>query len=213
MAERNVKRKTREQISKKRTPSLGYYIIVTDTKQTEANYIIGLRNSLPEDLRDRIVIVVQKTETENLVQEAENQCSLHPQYAQPWIVFDRDDVNCFDDIIQQAQNCGINVGWSNPCIEIWFSAYFGKLPTCINSVDCCKSFSQIYKKKTGRIYDKADKDIYKFLCKYGDEQKAIKTADARMNEHIKNGYTNPSKINPGTTVQHLVKEIRDKVQL
>lgn len=213
MAERDGKRRTREQISKKRTPSLGYYIIVTDTKQTEGNYINGLRNSLPDDLRDRIVIVVQKTETENLVQEAENQCSLHPQYAQPWIIFDRDEVKDFDSIIQLAHKSGIRVGWSNPCIEIWFSAYFGNLPSYNDSVACCKGFSQTYKSKTGRTYSKSDKNIYKYLCEYGDEQKAIEITNTRMNEHTKNGYTKPSKTNPGTTVQHLIEEIRDKVKI
>ena len=37
--ERTGKRKTREQISRQRTPELGSYFIVTDTKETEQNYI------------------------------------------------------------------------------------------------------------------------------------------------------------------------------
>lgn len=32
MPDRNGKRKTREQLSKRRVPELGYYFIVTDTK-------------------------------------------------------------------------------------------------------------------------------------------------------------------------------------
>ena len=39
--ERTGKRKTREQISRKRPPELGYYFIVTDTKEAEQNYIYG----------------------------------------------------------------------------------------------------------------------------------------------------------------------------
>ena len=38
--ERNGKRKTRDQLSKQRIPELGYYFIVTDTKETEQNYML-----------------------------------------------------------------------------------------------------------------------------------------------------------------------------
>ena len=41
-AERTGKRKTREQISKQRTPELGYYFIVTDTKETEQRELFEL---------------------------------------------------------------------------------------------------------------------------------------------------------------------------
>jgi len=51
--ERIGKRKTREQISKQRTSELGYYFIVTDTKETEQNYMYGLRDSIPKDLQGK----------------------------------------------------------------------------------------------------------------------------------------------------------------
>ncbi len=41
-ANRIGNRKSREQVLKRRTPSLGYYIIVTDTKETEQSYMHGL---------------------------------------------------------------------------------------------------------------------------------------------------------------------------
>ena len=53
--DRNGKRRGRE-YSKRRVPDLGYYFVVTDTKATEENYLIGLRDSLPERLQGRIVI-------------------------------------------------------------------------------------------------------------------------------------------------------------
>ncbi len=46
MAERNGRRKAREQLSKRRVPELGYYFIVTYTKETEQNYMLGLRDSM-----------------------------------------------------------------------------------------------------------------------------------------------------------------------
>ena len=45
--ERNGNRKIRGQLFKQRIPKLGYYFILTDTKETELNFIFGLRNSIP----------------------------------------------------------------------------------------------------------------------------------------------------------------------
>lgn len=42
-------------------PKLGYYFIVTDTEETEKNYLIGLRDSIPDEFRGRIVIKVVST--------------------------------------------------------------------------------------------------------------------------------------------------------
>ena len=50
------------------------------------------------------------------------------QYRIPWIVFDRDQVIEFDQIIAEAEKKDIQVGWSNPCFEIWMYAYFGAMP-------------------------------------------------------------------------------------
>ena len=33
---------------KRRVPELGYYFIVTDTEETEQNYMYGLRDSIPK---------------------------------------------------------------------------------------------------------------------------------------------------------------------
>ena len=89
--ERNGNRKTREQLSKRRIPKLGYYFIVTDTKETEQNYMHGLRDSIPQELRGNLVIKVIKTKTKNLVEEALNLASLNPQYGEIWIIFDKSD--------------------------------------------------------------------------------------------------------------------------
>lgn len=87
---RTGKRKTRDQISKQRIPELGYYFIVTDTKETEQNYMYGLRDSIPQELQGKLVIKVIKTKTQKLVEEALNLASINPQFGEIWIVFDRD---------------------------------------------------------------------------------------------------------------------------
>ena len=209
--ERNGIRKTREELRKRRTPSLGYYLIVTDTKETERNYLYGLRDSIPEKLQGKLVIKVSKTKTSRLVEEAMELASLNPQYGEPWIVFDRDEVNDFDGIVKDAKEHGINVGWSNPCIEIWFQAYFGSMPNYSGSVKCCEEFSRKFTATTSTIYKKSDDDIYDKLCVYGDEKQAIKVAKEKFAEHRSNGKCKPSEMQPATTLYMLVEEIKNKI--
>lgn len=212
MAVRNGKRKTREQLSKRRIPELGYYFIVTDTKETEQNYMNGLRDSIPKELQGKLVIKVCKAKTIELVDEALSMASLQPQYGEPWIVFDRDQVKGFDQIISLAKENGINVGWSNPCIEIWFSTYFGAMPTYQDSVSCCCGFEDTYQQITGQEYRKSDPAIYSKLCCFGNEKQAFTIAELKFEEHLRNGTAKPSDMCPATTVHSLVEEIKNKIE-
>lgn len=207
--ERNGVRKSRQSFSK-RTPDLGYYFIATDTTETEKNYLNGLKESLPKELQNRIVIKVSTdNKTEKLVSVCE-EADIDPQYRQCWIVFDCDLVVDFDKIIKDALSKDIKVGWSNPCIEIWFDAYFGKMPTEQDSTACWKGFADLYKKQTGQEYEKSNQQIYAMLNKVGDEVGAIKRAESRLQAHLRDGKTKPSQMCPGTTLHHLVDEIRKK---
>lgn len=198
--------------TRQRVPDLGYYYIVTDAKETERNYMDGLRDSLPVTVRDRIVITVRQTDIANMVTEAMNAAAMQPQYAEPWIVFDRDQVQNFDNIIKQAKSKGINVGWSNPCIEIWFHAYFGSMPVCDGSVKCVSILESEYKKQTKKKYKKNNTNIYAELCKFGDEQRAIAIAKAKLEEHSRDCKLKESEMNPVTGLHVLVDEIRGKVK-
>ena len=149
--ERNGARKRRDSFPK-RVPDLGYYFIVTDTKETERNYLYGLRDALPAQLQGRMVIKVSSAKTGELVKTCE-QSSVDPQYRQCWIVFDRDKVAAFDAIIQDAM-----------------------------------------------------------LNRFGNESEAIQIAEKRLETHWAGGETRPSQMCPGTTLHHLVDEIRQKVR-
>lgn len=209
--ERNGSRKIRRQLFKQRIPKLGYYFIVTDTKETEQNYMFGLRNSIPPELQGKLVIKVVKTKTKNLVEEALNLASLNPQYGEIWIIFDRDQVQNFDEIISEAITKGINIGWTNPCIEEWFSTYFGAMPTYANSVSCCNGFEQIFERNAHQKYVKSDLAIYEKLNRFGNEEKAIRIATQKMHDHRIQGKYKPSEQIPGTTVHLLVDEIKSKI--
>ena len=206
--ERNGNRKTRGQLAKRRVPELGYYFIVTDTKETEQNYMYGLRDAIPKDLQGKLVIKVIKTK--NLVEEAINLASLNPQYGETWIIFDRDQVQNFDEIIHHAEDKGVNVGWTNPCIEVWFNAYFGVMPAYQDSVSCCDGFEKAFKQASGQKYIKSDSAIYEKLNRFGNEEKAIQLAQQKLEEHKINCNNKPSKMCPCTTIHYLVKEIKSK---
>lgn len=188
---------------------LGNYLIVTDTKETEKNYFEGLRESLSEHAKKNIVIKVLNTKTEDLIQKAKEFSSKEPQYNQIWIVFDRDQVVKFDSIIEEAKKSEMKVAWSNPCFEIWLSAYFGLMPNIVSSIECCESFKKTFKKYTGKEYAKNLKSLYDILLKNGDEIRAIELASNKLKQAQEK--TNlPSKQFPATIVHKLVKEIKEK---
>ena len=139
---RTGQRQSRSERTNRRKPELGYYLIVTDTEGTERVYFNGLRDSIKPIIGDKLIIKVVKTKNRNLIKEAKDFLSELQQYAEPWIVFDRDKVKNFDSIIENATNSNIGVAWSNPCIEIWFNSYFGKMPNYQDSTICCRELDR-----------------------------------------------------------------------
>jgi len=205
------KRKDRNDRYATREPILGYYLIVTDTEETEKNYFEGLKKSIPPEMRDRIVIKVEKAKTTyNLVERTIELCSAQAQQRIPWIVFDRDQVKDFDGIIREAERNDIHAGWSNPCFEIWMFAYFGEMPNISDSVTCCSRFADRFEKATGQPYHKNDEDVYRKIVQYGDFDTAFRLAERSLARALKEGKK-PSEAYPACTVHYLVKEITDKV--
>lgn len=175
-------RKSREQRKQFKVPELGYYLIATDTEATERCYFTGLHQALPEDVRNKLVIKVVETKTRTMIDKCLELTAYDAQYRIPWIVFDRDQVQGFDEIIAEAVSKGIQVGWSNPCFEIWMYAYFGAMPAIQDSWTCCSDFGRVYETKTGQKYSKADEQMYGKLCKFGDEEKAIQIAQQKLEQ-------------------------------
>lgn len=136
--------------------------------------------------------------------------SKQPQYLQVWIVVDRDEVKDFDKTMKEFESNNMDVGWSNPCFEIWLHAYFGLMPYYNSSADCCSGFAKEYKKFTKKCYLKNNSEIYKKLIIYGNEEEAIRIACTRLEQTQKN-ECKPSKMNSTTTVYKLVEEIRKKI--
>ena len=211
--DRTGNRKTRDQRKQFKTPELGYYLIVTDTEATERCFFTGLHQAMPKDVRNKLVIKVIETKTRTMIDKCMELMAYDAQYRITWIVFDKDQVQGFDDIIAEAVNKGIHVGWSNPCFEIWMYAYFGSMQAIQDSWTCCSDFGRVYENKTGQKYSKADEQMYGKLSKAGDEEKAIQIAQYKLEQCIREGKTKPSEMCPCTTVHELVGEINGKVSL
>lgn len=190
---------------------LGNYYIVTDAEKTEKLYFEGLKHSIPEKHKGHITIKVENTETKRLIALCEEQRALLANYCEPWIVFDRDRVVNFDEIIESAYNCGIHVGWSNPCFEIWMLAYFTTMPVITDSKQCCKTFSLEYEKRVRKEYCKNERKIYKILNDKGNEENAIISAEKRHKQYLKEEYK-PSEMFGCTTVHLLVKKIKQALE-
>ena len=211
--DRTGNRKTRDHRKQFKVPELGYYLIVTDTEATERCFFTGLHQALPEDVRNKLVIKVVETKTRTMIDKCLELTAYDAQYRIPWIVFDRDQVQGFDEIIKEAEDKGILVGWSNPCFEIWMYAYFGSMPAIQDSRNCCSDFGRVYESKTGQKYSKADEQMYGKIYKVGDEEKAIQIAQQKLEKCKREGKTMPSEMCPCTTVHELVGEIKRRVNL
>lgn len=209
--ERTGNRKPREQRRNIKRPELGYYLIVTDTEGTEKCYFDGLYESLPKDIQNKLVICVVETKTHKLIDKCLELTAYEAQYRIPWIILDKDQVKNFDEIIKEAKKKGIEVGWSNPCFEIWMYAYFGSMPVIHESWKCCSKFGTLYERKIGQKYSKTDESMYDKIYKNGDEEKAIKIAKQKYEQCIREGKTIPSQMFPCTTVHELVEEIKGRV--
>lgn len=194
-----------------RSLELGYYLIATDASETEVLYLTGFKNSLPTEVKDRLEIrILSGVRLDQLVKSVLQHQSYDPQIRKNWIVFDKDQVGNFNSIIEKAKQSGINVGWSNICIEVWLMCYFENMQYFHDSIRCCQYFRELFHRKTGIEYRKNDPCIYHHLARYGDENKAIKRAETRYKQHLREAEEpdNPSSLNPCTTIFELIKEIR-----
>lgn len=85
------------------------------------------------------------------------------------------------------------------------------MPNIQDSVSCCKRFAIEYEKRTDQKYDKAEKDLYKKLYEFGNEENAIKIAQQKRKQCIENGLTVPSKMIPCTMIDILINIIKTKI--
>lgn len=194
-----------------RRTNLTRYLIVVDTEQTEFNYLNGIKNTIPVALKDKIEIQVKNTTTDNLVEYCLNERRKNPNMVMAWIVFDRDRIVNFDEIVKDAVDHGIYAAWSNPCIETWFFSYYGKPPSTAESTICVSKFKERFKHENKQEYKKNDKRIYQKLNQKGSEIRAIKYNEEKFKEYWRD-KKKPSEMIACSTLYKLVSELVDKIK-
>lgn len=211
---RRLGRVDRRSASFSRRALAGNFLIVTDGEYTEFNYIDGLAARLRSQGKS-IGIKKKVCRTPKLVDTCIRIMNESEQVMDPWIVFDRDQVSNFDGIIREAEANGIHAAWSNPCFEIWFLAYFQGIPNVQTSTECVRAFGTKYKSLTGRDYIKNIPDIYSFLTDNGDEEQALRRADQKRKQlirqvrEVRQRDPGPSELCPCTMVDVLVSHMRN----
>ena len=203
----NQKRSERKKVLLKS----GAYLIVTDAEKTEKYYFEGIKNRIPDSLKNDLQIKIYSNKAlSKIIDFAAEQRNKDERFRDIWLVFDRDEVKNFDRLIEKAKESKMNVGWSNPCFEIWLMSYFQNPKNINDSQKCCETFEKIFKENTDKNYEKSEKKIYNILCKKGDENKAIQRAREKYYQ-VRKEYSQPSKMIGCTTVYKLVEELKKKI--
>lgn len=196
---------------KPRPLRLGGYLILTDTSETESNYFQSIKAEIPRELQhDLQMVIYAGNKTEEIIQEAERRRNASPTFKDVWLIFDRDYVTNFDQLIREAEQDGMHAGWSNPCFEIWLSAYLGEMRNISIPQQCTERFAELLKNRCHmKEYHKADIHLREKLLRYGSEEVAIQMAD-RKYKSASRRYENPSSMIGCTTVYQLVQELLEK---
>ena len=189
----------------------GAYLIITDTEKTEKNYFEGIKNIIPGNLKNDLQIKIYSNKAlSKIIDFAAEERNKDERFRDIWLVFDRDEVKNFDKLIEKAKENKMNVGWSNPCFEIWLMSYFQLSKNIEESQKCCETFEKIFKENTGKKYKKSEEKIYNILCENGDENRAIERAREKYHQ-VRKDYSQPSKMIGCTTVYKLVEELKKKI--
>lgn len=181
-------------------------ILFATEGDTEQLYLKGLfeynnlsqPKILPKNNSPKKLLKLIKTEFDN------------SEYFNAWILFDKDNNNNntkFNEIINLiSKEKKIKAIWSNPNIEVWFSAYLGEITHY-------SKFIKIYKQKIGKEYIKTDKNIYKNLRNISADSKAIKLSERKLKETEENNTDNPAQQFPVSKMHELLNELKKIINI
>lgn len=127
-------------------------------------------------------------------------------FSDVWVVFDKDDNTDFNEAIKLAEDNGIKVAWSNESFELWLLLHFQTLNSAISRDQYITNLNKHFKIKSinNGCYHKSIKNIFDLTKDYVDI--AIKRSE-KLRDQNKIDNKNYDKMNPGTNVDILVKEL------
>ncbi len=177
------------------------FLIVCEGEKTEPNYFRSFR--VPKDVA--VVDVQGLGENPSKLVQSAKELKQQEDYDQVWCVFDRDSwtVEDFNNAINNANDQGFKVAYSNEAFELWYVLHFEFLNTGIPRKDYLRKLTSLL----GRTYQKNSETIYDDL--FEKQSTAIRNADNLLKQYDPH---NPSKDNPSTTVHRLVQELNKFIQ-
>lgn len=82
----------------------GAYLIVTDAEKTEKYYFEGIKNRIPDSLKNDLQIKIYSNKAlSKIIDFAAEQRNKDERFRDIWLVFDRDEVKNFDKLIEEAK--------------------------------------------------------------------------------------------------------------
>lgn len=201
-----------------------FFLIVCEDEKTEPAYFEKFEAQIPENtfflkrvgtgLDPKGVIERTVAEREKLKQEAKKEID------ESWAVFDKDDadenaakIQRFREAFTLAQEEHIELAYSNEAFELWLLLH-------LTNVSHSTPFTrqQIYQKLDAEInrrpgfstfeYKHGDTDVLDQISRLGDENAAIRRAEALFEAQKDKPVINA---NPSTRVHLLIKSLREKI--
>lgn len=214
--DRNGKRKSRKLDIRDERPST--CLIITEGTETEVNYFKNIKQIINNRYRNReiqenypIEVEGKGRSTSVLVNEAIKRKN-RDNFSKVWVVFDKDDNSDFDSAIKLAKENNIEVAWSNESFELWLLLHFQSLSVPIPRNLYIKKLNTYFKNKNinNGVYNKNISNIFEVTKDSVDI--AIRRCEDLRNYFKVQEELTFSNMNPGTTVDILVKELIDYVR-
>lgn len=192
------------------------HYIFCEGKITETNYFNAIKKLINKNAINRnavnIEILHENANCDVLLQKANAEVEYRGIVSgHIWCIYDKDDFSKdrFDKAEELAKTFSseelkYHAIWSNQCFELWLLLHFEYYNSSNDRKNYFDKLDSIFKEKTGKIYDKAEENIYGIVNKYGSQTDAIKYAKKLFEgkEHLK-----PSGIVPATKMYEVIEEI------
>ncbi len=188
-------------------------LIITEGTETEVNYFENMKKIINNRYRNReiqenypIKVEGKGRSTSVLVNEAIKRKN-RENFSKVWVVFDKDDNPDFDEAIKLAKENNIEVAWSNESFELWLLLHFQDLSVGIKRNQYLSNLNNHFKNNNinNGIYNKNISNIFDVMIDKVDmaimRSEKLRKYYERKSEHY------ASNMNPGTTVDILVKEL------
>ncbi|MEL7222062.1 MAG: RloB family protein [Bacteroidota bacterium] len=207
-----------------------YFLIVCEDEKTEPAYFDKFRSFFPERTlylecvgtgRHQLGVVEKAIQVRTEIQDiAQKQIDF------TWVVFDKDDADRnettiakFADAYASANRNKISIALSNEVFELWLLLHledvdprtqiprqdiYKRLEEAIQRLQIAAGESEgLFEYRHGKL------EVLNMINRFGDENKAIERAVA-LQQYFKD--VEPIDANPCTTVDRLVKELREWIR-